>query len=63
MFLFQRKADRQCQITNLDDLGMKTIAQWIYLRLPPADPGSSPKHTKDAFINIYLNCVVWERRK
>ena len=28
-----------------------------------AAPGSSPKHTIYAFINLYLNCSLWNRRK
>ena len=25
--------------------------------------GSSPKHTFNAYMNLYLNCVMWKRRK
>ena len=39
------------------------IAQWIRLHLPSASPGSSPKHTNYAFINLHLNSVMWKRRK
>ena len=39
------------------------IAQWILLRLPSCHPGSSPKHTIYIFLNLYLNCVTWKRRK
>ena len=63
MFLFQRKADRQCQITNLDDLGMKTIAQWIYLRLPPCRPRfESQAHQGCFYQNIFELCRVGETK-
>ena len=38
---------------NIITLGSAAIAQWIRLRLPAA-PGLSPKHTINAFIQIYL---------
>ena len=31
-----------------------TIAQWICLHLLSCRPGSSPKHTVNAFVNFYL---------
>ena len=34
------------------------IAQWIHLRLPSCHPGFSPKYTINAFINLYLICVM-----
>ena len=35
------------------------IAQWICLRFNPITMGLSPKNTIYAFINLYLNCVMW----
>ena len=40
---------------------VEAVAQWIHLRLPSAAPGSNPKHTIYAFIN--LNCDTLKRRK
>ena len=32
-----------------------TIAQWIHLTFHPATPGSNPKHSIYAFINLIFN--------
>ena len=46
-------------------LWVATIAQWIHLQLPSCRPGSNPKHTIYAFINLNLNlsCDMLKRRK
>ena len=40
-----------------------TLLSGFVCALHLATPGSSSKHTINAFINFYLNCVMWKRRK
>ena len=53
------------KITHFCQLGA-AIAQWICLRLPSCNPGSSPKHTIYTFIIFSRICakfVMWKERK
>ena len=39
------------------------IAQWVCLYLPSYRPGFESQTHHLCFFNIYLNCVIWKRRK
>ena len=42
-----------------NDAIAQLLSGFVYI-FHPAAPGSSPKHTIYAFINLYLNYVLWK---
>ena len=52
------------KLTKHSDKGGAAVAQWVRLRLQSCrPPGSNPKHTIYAFINLNLNYDMLKRRK
>ena len=64
--LTAKSKQKPCISTNLNkqsSLQGADISHWIVCAFHPAAPGSSPKHTIYAFINLHLNYVIWKRLK